>query len=316
MSVKVENLRVYYRSLRGDVQCVDGVTFGIEDGEIMGLAGESGCGKSTLGKSLIRMDGRMQHIEGRVELDGDELPIDDSKAMNQYRFKSISIVPQYAMSAMTPTRKVGKMMEELLESRGVRFSTVKAELERRLTLVGLSHDVLGMYPIELSGGMKQRTVMVLSTLLNPALLIADEITSALDVSTQKAVAETLVEFRDRGYVKSMMVITHDLAILYQVADTILVMYAGKLAEKAPAEVIIDCAAASVHAAAHLLAARGRGDLRGAEAHGDSRASAALARSADGLQVQGALPVRVREVRRGAALPRSRARPRSRLLEGD
>ena len=121
----------------------------------------------------------------------------------------------------------------------MRFATVRPELERRLTLVGLSHDVLGMYPIELSGGMKQRTVMVLSTLLNPALLIADEITSALDVSSQKAVAETLVEFRDRGYVKSMIVITHDLAILYQVADTILVMYAGKLAEKAPAEVIIE-----------------------------------------------------------------------------
>ena len=215
----------------------------------MGLAGESGCGKSTLGKSLIRMDARMQHMEGRVELDGAELPIDDSRAMNQYRFKSVSIVPQYAMSAMTPTRKVGKMIEELLESRGVRFSTVRAELERRLTLVGLSHDVLGMYPIELSGGMKQRTVMVLSTLLNPALLIADEITSALDVSTQKAVAETLVEFRDRGYVKSMMVITHDLAILYQVADTILVMYAGKLAEKAPAEVIID---APLHPYTQLL----------------------------------------------------------------
>jgi peptide/nickel transport system ATP-binding protein len=142
------------------------------------------------------------------------------------------------MSALTPTRKVGKLIEELLESRGVRFATVRPELERRLTLVGLSPDVLGLYPIELSGGMKQRTVMVLSTLLNPALLIADEITSALDVSTQKAVAETLVEFRDRGYVKSMMVITHDLAILYQVADSILVMYAGKLAEKAPAEVII------------------------------------------------------------------------------
>jgi peptide/nickel transport system ATP-binding protein len=239
MSVKVDNLRVYYRTLRGDVQAVDGVTFAIEDGEIMGVAGESGCGKSTLGKSLIRMDSRMQHVEGRVQLDDAELPIDDTKAMNAYRFKRVSIVPQYAMSAMTPTRKVGKMIEELLESRGVRFSTVRPELERRLTLVGLSREVLGMYPIELSGGMKQRVVMVLSTLLNPALLIADEITSALDVSTQKAVAETLVEFRDRGYVKSMMVITHDLAILYQVADTILVMYAGKLAEKAPAEVIID-----------------------------------------------------------------------------
>ena len=87
-----------------------------------------------------------------------------------------------------------------------------------------------MYPIELSGGMKQRVVMVLSTLLDPSLLIADEITSALDVSTQRAVAKMLVEFRDRGFVKSMIVITHDLSVLYQIADTILVMYAGQLAE--------------------------------------------------------------------------------------
>jgi peptide/nickel transport system ATP-binding protein len=238
VTLAVDNLRVYYRTLHGDVQAVDGVTFSIGDGEIMGLAGESGCGKSTLGKSLIRMDERMRHVEGRVSLDDEPLPIDDTRAMNKHRFKDVSIVPQYAMSALTPTRKVGKIIEELLESRGVRFANIRAELERRLLLVGLSKDVLGLYPIELSGGMKQRTVMVLSTLLNPALLIADEITSALDVSTQKAVAETLVEFRDRGYVKSMMVITHDLAILYQVADTILVMYAGKLAEKAPAEVII------------------------------------------------------------------------------
>jgi peptide/nickel transport system ATP-binding protein len=114
-----------------------------------------------------------------------------------------------------------------------------SELSRRLELVGLSDDVLDMYPIELSGGMKQRAVMVISTLLDPSLLIADEITSALDVSTQKAVAETLVGFRDRGFVKSMIVITHDLSILCQIADTILVMYAGKLAEKAPAETIVD-----------------------------------------------------------------------------
>ena len=96
-----------------------------------------------------------------------------------------------------------------------------------------------MYPIELSGGMKQRTVIVLSTLLDPELLIADEVTSALDVSSQKAVARMLVEFRDRGFVTSMVVITHDISVLYQIADTILVMYAGKLAEKAPAREIIE-----------------------------------------------------------------------------
>jgi peptide/nickel transport system ATP-binding protein len=167
------------------------------------------------------------------------LPIDDSRAMDRYRFKTVSLVPQYAMSALNPTRKVGKMIEELLEARGESFDDVKVELERRLSLVGLPRKVLGMYPIELSGGMKQRTVMVLSTLLNPALLIADEITSALDVSTQKAVAEALIQFRDRGFVKSVIVITHDLAILYQMADSILVMYAGRLAEKAPADVIVE-----------------------------------------------------------------------------
>jgi peptide/nickel transport system ATP-binding protein len=95
-----------------------------------------------------------------------------------------------------------------------------------------------MYPIELSGGMKQRMVMVLSTLLNPSLLIADEITSALDVSTQKAVAEMLAGFRDRGFVKSVIVITHDISILYQIADSIMIMYAGQAAEKASTEDII------------------------------------------------------------------------------
>jgi peptide/nickel transport system ATP-binding protein len=148
------------------------------------------------------------------------------------------VVPQYAMSAMNPTRKIGMMIAELVESRGTEFREIKGELERRIDLVGLDRDVLKRFPIELSGGMKQRTVMVISTLFDPSLLIADEITSALDVSTQRAVAETLVSFRDHGFVKSMLVITHDVSILYQIADSILIMYAGKLAEKAPTSTII------------------------------------------------------------------------------
>jgi peptide/nickel transport system ATP-binding protein len=238
MALQVDDLRVYYRTLAGDVKALDGVSFEVADGEIMGLAGESGCGKSTLGKSLIRLDGRMRHVGGRVLLDGEELPVWDDEAMNRFRFRDVSIVPQYAMSALNPIRKIGRMTGELLRSRGVDPNGIHKELERRLELVGLDPGVLGLYPIELSGGMKQRVVMVLSTLLDPSLLIADEITSALDVSTQKAVAQTLVEFRDRGFVKSMIVITHDIAVLYQVADTILVMYAGKLAEKGPAEEIV------------------------------------------------------------------------------
>jgi peptide/nickel transport system ATP-binding protein len=238
VSLDVVDLTVCYRTLAGDVHALEGVTLSIADGEIMGLAGESGCGKSTFGNSLIRLDGRMRHLGGHVVLDGVELPITDDDAMKAFRYREVSIIPQYAMSAMNPTRKIGRMVAELLESRGVPFETVRTELQRRLELVGLTTDVLERYPIELSGGMKQRTVMVISTLLDPSLLIADEITSALDVSSQKAVAETLVEFRDRGFVKSMIVITHDVAILYQIADTIAIMYAGRLAEKAPTDEIV------------------------------------------------------------------------------
>jgi peptide/nickel transport system ATP-binding protein len=162
----------------------------------------------------------------------------DDDRMKAFRFERVSIVPQYAMSALNPTRKVGAIAEDLLSARGVEFAAILPELERRLDLVDLSHAVLGMYPIELSGGMKQRTVMVLSTLLDPSLLIADEVTSALDVASQRAVSSMLVEFRDRGFVKSTIVVTHDIAILYQIADTILIMYAGRLAEKAPAETIV------------------------------------------------------------------------------
>jgi peptide/nickel transport system ATP-binding protein len=239
MSLNVDNLRIYYQTLHGDVKALDGVTFSLADGEIMGLAGESGCGKTTLGYSLIHLTPPKKYVEGTVDLDGEVLPVWDMKKMDAFRFKKVSVIPQYAMNAMNPTRKIGKMTEELLESRRVNFKDMLPELKRRLELVKLSNDVLAMYPIELSGGMKQRMVMVLSTLLNPSLLVADEITSALDVSTQKAVSEMLVEFRDREFVKSMIVITHDISILYQIADSILVMYAGKLAEKASTEVIIN-----------------------------------------------------------------------------
>lgn len=238
MALSVDDLRVVYRTTVGEVRAIDGVSFDVADGEIMGLAGESGSGKTTLGKSLIRMDGRMRYVGGRVELDGVRLPIDDDAAMNRFRFGEISIVPQYAMSALNPIRRIGHLVRDLLDARGLRYADHDAELRRRLDLVGLPADVLKRYPIELSGGMKQRMVLVLSTLLDPSLLIADEVTSALDVSTQRAVATMLAEFRDRGFVTSMIVVTHDLSLVYQIADTILVMYAGKLAEKASAETIV------------------------------------------------------------------------------
>jgi peptide/nickel transport system ATP-binding protein len=238
MGLQVENLKVYYQTLHGDVKALDGATFTVQGGEIMGLAGESGCGKTTLGHSLIRLTPPMRFVEGRVTLDDQELPVWNMEKMNPFRFKKISIIPQYAMNAMNPTRKIGKMIAELLGSRNMGFKAALPELKRRLDLVKLPADVLNMYPIELSGGMKQRMVMVISTLMNPSLLIADEITSALDVSSQKAVAEMLVEFRNQGCCKSVIVITHDISILYQIADSIMIMYAGQLAEKASTGVII------------------------------------------------------------------------------
>jgi peptide/nickel transport system ATP-binding protein len=238
MGLQVENLKVYYQTLHGDVRALDGATFAVRGGEIMGLAGESGCGKTTLGHSLIRLTPPMRFVEGRVTLDDQELPVWDMEKMNHFRFKKISIIPQYAMNAMNPTRKIGKMIAELLGSRNMGFKAALPELKRRLDLVKLPHEVLNMYPIELSGGMKQRMVMVISTLMNPSLLIADEITSALDVSSQKAVAEMLVEFRNRECCKSAIVITHDISILYQIADSIMIMYAGQVAEKASTEAII------------------------------------------------------------------------------
>jgi peptide/nickel transport system ATP-binding protein len=240
MSVSVENLSVAYRSRRGDVTAVDGVSFTIADGEIMGLAGESGSGKSTLGNALVYLDPRMKAAGGTVTVDGVDLPISDSNAMRRKRMTEVSLVPQYAMSALPPTRKIGKLINDLLTSHHVKDrQKVMAEMQRRLALIGLKEDVLSKYSFELSGGMRQRVTIIMSTLLNPSLLVADEVTSALDVSTQRAVGEMLIEFRDRGYIKSGIAITHDLSILAQIADSIAIMYAGRLAERAPTSVIVD-----------------------------------------------------------------------------
>ncbi len=240
MSVSVDKLSVAYRSRRGDVTAVDGVSFSLADGEIMGLAGESGSGKSTLGNALIYLDPRMKQTGGKVTLDGKELPISDDKVMRRKRMTEVSLVPQYAMSALPPTRKLSSLTTDLLKSHGIRdHEKVLAEMQRRIALIGLKEDVLSKYSFELSGGMRQRVTIIISTLLNPSLLIADEVTSALDVSTQRAVGEMLLEFRDRGFVKSAITITHDLSILAQIADTISIMYAGRLAEKASTDTIVN-----------------------------------------------------------------------------
>lgn len=238
MALRLQDLKVYYKTLRGQVRALDGITLEMPDGEILGLAGESGCGKSTLSNALILLKPPMQLIGGEVLLDGQPLPIANFVKMRDFRYKKISIIPQYAMNAMNPTVKIGRFIRSVIQSRGITDEKVMKELYRRLEIVGLKKEILDLYPIELSGGMKQRMVMVIATLLNPSLLLADEITSALDVSTQKAVAELLVEFRNQGFVKSIIFVTHDVSVLYQIADRILIMYAGQLAEIGPTQTII------------------------------------------------------------------------------
>ncbi|WP_448376206.1 ABC transporter ATP-binding protein [Fervidobacterium sp.] len=237
--LRVDNLKLYYKTLRGYVKAVDDVTFDVKDGELLGLAGESGCGKSTLGNGLILLKPPLNYFGGTVELAGEKLPIDNFEKMNEFRFKKIAIIPQYAMDALNPTRKIGTYIREVLLSKGIEPESIIDRLLERLKYVNLSERVLKMYPIELSGGMKQRLVMVISTLLNPSLLIADEVTSALDVSSQKAVCLMIKGFKDDGIVKSLIFITHDLSVLYQIADRIMVMYAGKVAEIGTTQQLIE-----------------------------------------------------------------------------
>jgi len=238
MALKIKDLRIYYQTLRGDVKAVDGISFQVKNGEIMGLAGESGCGKSTLSNALILLKPPMKYISGEVFLNDKKLPIDNYEAMRANRFRGVSIIPQYAMNALNPIRKLKQIISDLLEHHGESFVKMRDMIEERLKLVELDEKVLDLYPIELSGGMNQRMVMVISTLLNPSLLLADEITSALDVSSQKAVSKMIVEFRDRKIVRSVIFVTHDISILYQVADSIMIMYAGKQVERAPTETIV------------------------------------------------------------------------------
>jgi peptide/nickel transport system ATP-binding protein len=236
----IKNLKVYYKTLKGYVKAIDDVTFHINQGEILGIAGESGCGKSTLGNSLILLKPPMNYISGEANLNGINIMNLSKKEMKNIRFKNISIIPQYAMDAFSPTKRIKTFISDLVKEHGIIpnedfFKKVK----ERMKLVNLDPDVIDRYSVELSGGMKQRVIMVISTLLDPDLLIADEVTSALDVSSQRFVCDMLVKFIDMNIVKSMIFITHDVAVLNQIADRIMIMYAGRIAEIGKTETILN-----------------------------------------------------------------------------
>jgi peptide/nickel transport system ATP-binding protein len=237
--LSVRDLRIYYKTMRGYAKAVDSVSFDVDSGEILGIAGESGCGKSTLGNSLVLVKPPMYYMSGKAVFGSWNIFELSREEMDRIRFAEISIIPQYAMNAMSPTKKIGVFVRDLLEEHGVELDEdMRKRLRDRIALVNLPQEILGKFPVELSGGMKQRILMVIATLLNPQLLVADEITSALDVTSQRYVADMIADFRDKHIVTSVVFITHDLAILNEIADRIMVLYAGKVAEIAPTETII------------------------------------------------------------------------------
>ena len=237
--LELEELRAYYRILKGDVKALDGVSFHVTRGEILGVAGESGCGKSTLANTLILRKKPLQHISGKAWFLGQDLMTMPEEEFRRLRFRNISIIPQYALDALSPTKRIKTFITDMSHEHEIETNAAFFEkVADRFAMVNLDPNVLNKYPIELSGGMKQRVVMIISTLMNPYLVIADEITSALDVSSQRFAATMLMELRDQGIIGSSIFITHDISILYQVADRLLIMYAGHAVETGPVEDLI------------------------------------------------------------------------------
>ncbi len=239
--LRVNDLKVYYKTPSGYIKAVDGVSFEVKKGEIFGIAGESGCGKSTLVNSLILRKPPMIHMGGEALLEGKDIMTLDEKEYRKIRYTKISIIPQYSLNALNPTKKIREIVWDLAKEHGYTDKEeIESKLRERLRMVSLSEQVANMYPIALSGGMKQRVVMVVSTLLDPKILIADEITSALDVTNQRIILELLYYFiKEEKIVDSIIFITHDIGLLDKIADRIMVMYAGKAVEIGPTEKIIN-----------------------------------------------------------------------------
>lgn len=253
-TLTVKGLKTFYKTRLGEkVFAVDGVDLSLEEGRVLGIAGESGCGKSTLSLSLMGYYFPPLHFGGgSIEIDGtDIMKLPYEQLRTQCLGSEIAYIPQSAMNALNPTMKISSFIYDILAEKrpGMKKDQMKHLALNKFELLNLPERVFDAHPSELSGGMKQRAVIAISTLLNPKVLIADEPTSALDVSSQKAVIAMLRKMLDAGYVKSMIFITHELPLLRHVADDIVIMYAGELVEKGSAkEVIFD----SIHPYSHAL----------------------------------------------------------------
>lgn len=242
--LEVDDLRLHYLTRLGKrVQAVDGVSFQLQPGEILGIAGESGCGKTTLVSGLMGLLMPPLHLtSGAVRIAGrDILRLPPAEVRRSVLGRDIAMIPQGALNSLNPTRKVRDLATDVIlaHDEGADRRAIQDRLRERFTRIGLEADaVLNAYPVQLPAGMKQRVVIGISTLLNPRIVIADEPSSALDVSSQKAVIQLLFNLLDEGIVSSMVFITHELPLLRHVAGRIAVMYAGQIVEIGTTEQVI------------------------------------------------------------------------------
>jgi peptide/nickel transport system ATP-binding protein/oligopeptide transport system ATP-binding protein len=230
--LEVEDLRVHFSIDSGTVRAVDGVSFRLENGEALGIAGESGCGKTTTALSLVGLlpaNGRID--EGAIRLYGIDLVPKSENALRRYRWREISIVFQGAMNALNPVQRViDQITEPIVERLDVPPKTARKRAGDLLELVGIPRKRGGAYPHELSGGMRQRVMLAMALVNRPQVLIADEPTTALDVTIQAQILQELGELRTETGA-GILLVTHDLGVVADVADRIIVMYAGRIVEQ-------------------------------------------------------------------------------------
>ncbi len=248
--LSVQNLRAYYRTeaygISRTVRAVDGVSFDLFPNEIYGVAGESSCGKTTLIKVISgNIKPPLKAFEGSVNYNFgdykvDMLKISQDELRRNVRWKEISYVMQGSMSVLNPVRKVIKTFQDIVDTHE-RITDKQKFLEQTRTHVnqlGLPTDVLNAYPHQLSGGMRQRVAIALATVFQPALIIADEPTTALDVVVQRGVLQMIKDIQARSS-NTVLLVTHDMAVHANVADRVMIMYAGRIAEEAPTESIFN-----------------------------------------------------------------------------
>ena len=232
-----EDLRLYFRTTRGVVQAVDGVSFAMGRSQCLAVLGESGCGKSSLARAILRLLPRNVHTYGgELSFNGQDLmALGEEGFRREVRWSKISLVAQAAMNSLNPVIRVGEQVTEPLEFHQRLSRAGERERAREvLQLVGVPEDFLSRYPFELSGGMRQRVVIAMALVADPQLVILDEPTSALDVLTQANIMNVLKRIKEEAST-SFLLITHDIATSSELADRVSVMYAGQLLELSDAD---------------------------------------------------------------------------------